>query len=425
MKKTIVILGATGDLTRLKLLPAIQMMAKEDTKKTNDVSVIACGRREMTHDDYIRYLAEVNPHPYKYRETDRTEETYSLEYLQISYGNDGSFEKLWERLEEIKSGQLLFFLALGPDGVMATLPMLETDKGKRILGSKNASVILEKPYGEDLGNALDIVNRLNSVFGEKQVLLNDHYLHKKSVRSLLDLKLKDRDFSSAIDPRDLRDVRVVISEQVDLGTRAGYFDCRGMVIDWVQSHILQLLSTILVPKEIVAEGKIVSWKADFLENLSLQPGSIIRGQYEDYKNTEGVDPECETETFFACRLKSKQTLWKGVSFSLISGKAMAEKSVCFRLTFKTPHTIYGNTLELCLEPISDHVDLEEGDGKEYLIAIKRGLDGNSDNFLSDPEMKAQWRITEEIQANIPESELQIYKKGISYMEFCNDKWCSI
>jgi len=425
MKKTIVILGATGDLTRLKLLPAIQMMAKDDAKKENEISVIACGRREMTSDDYIRYLAEVDPHPYKYREISGTEETYSLEYLQISYGNDGSFEKLWERLEEIKSGQLLFFLALGPDGVMATLPMLETDKGRRILGSKNASVILEKPYGEDLENALEIVNRLNGVFGEKQVLLNDHYLHKKSVKSLLDLKLKDSDFSSAIDPSNLSDVRVVISEQVDLGTRAGYFDCRGMVIDWVQSHMLQLLSTILVPEEIVAEGKIASWKTNFLENLNLQPGSIIRGQYEEYKKTEGIDPECETETFFACRLESNQTLWKGASFSLIAGKAMAEKSVCFRLTFKTPHTVYGKTLELCLEPVSDNVELEEGDGKEYLIAMKRGLDGNSDNFLSDPEMKAQWRIAEEIRANMNESELQIYKKGISYMEFCNDKWCSI
>lgn len=425
MKKTIVILGATGDLTRLKLLPAIQMMAKDDAKKENEISVIACGRREMTSDDYIHYLAEVDPHPYKYREISGTEETYSLEYLQISYGNDGSFEKLWERLEEIKSGQLLFFLALGPDGVMATLPMLETDKGRRILGSKNASVILEKPYGEDLENALEIVNRLNGVFGEKQVLLNDHYLHKKSVKSLLDLKLKDSDFSSAIDPSNLSDVRVVISEQVDLGTRAGYFDCRGMVIDWVQSHMLQLLSTILVPEEIVAEGKIASWKTNFLENLNLQPGSIIRGQYEEYKKTEGIDPECETETFFACRLESNQTLWKGASFSLIAGKAMAEKSVCFRLTFKTPHTVYGKTLELCLEPVSDNVELEEGDGKEYLIAMKRGLDGNSDNFLSDPEMKAQWRIAEEIRANMNESELQIYKKGISYMEFCNDKWCSI
>lgn len=425
MKKTIVILGATGDLTRLKLLPAIEMMAEEDTKKNDDIAVLACGRRQMSSDEYIHYLSEVFPHPYKYRKNDGNKEDYSLEYLQISYGREGSFEKLWERLEEIKTGQLLFFLALGPDGVMATLPMLETEKGKRIVGSKNASVILEKPYGENMENAVEIVNRLNRVFGEKQVLLNDHYLHKKSVKSLLDIKLRDEDFASAIHPSDLRDVRVVISEQVDLGTRVGYFDCRGMVIDWVQSHMLQLLATILVPKEIIEKGKISEWKTGFLESLRLEHGSIIRGQYDSYKNSEGVDPGCETETFFACRLNSNQDVWKDVTFSVIAGKAMAEKSVCFRLAFKNPHAIYGNTLELCLEPVSDHLLLEKGDGKEYYIAIKRGLDGNSDNFLSDLEMKAQWRITEEIQDNISGSKLQMYKKGISYKEFCNKQWCSI
>jgi glucose-6-phosphate 1-dehydrogenase len=326
MKNTIVIFGATGDLARLKLLPAVDTLKEISGDEYN---VIACGRREMTTEGYISYLSSIDTHPYAYTKN------YSLRYIQLSYAPEHiENEELWSALKD--PGRLLFFLALGPDAVMATLNILESTNVRKVVSEKKATVVLEKPYGESLNNALEIVGRLNKIFGEKNVLLSDHYLHKRSVKSIDRLKVNSNDLLSAISPTNLTDVRVIISEQVDIGSRAGYFDCRGMVIDWVQSHILQLLSSILVPREYLDGNKKAEWKADFLKHLHLEEGSIIRGQYEGYIDTNGVNPDCGTETFFACRLRSKKAEWGNISFSVIAGKALKEKSVCLNFVSVSP-----------------------------------------------------------------------------------------
>ena len=360
---TIVIFGASGDLTSRKLIPALFRMYAVGSLP-RPFTVVGCARTRMNDGEFRRHLEKEME-----READLDKGLWRefaahLYYFRLDY-DEFSFRNLAAFLGELDGarktgGRFVFHLAVPPSlyGVIGGLLGGAGLSREREGGNGWARIVVEKPFGRDLASAVQLDETLRRHFRERQVFRIDHYLAKETVQNVLMLRFANAIFEPLWNRNFIDHVGIIAAESLGIGNRGGYYEESGVIRDMFQNHMLQLLALIAMepPSQFEAE-RVRDEKVKVLRSIrpfSLKPDdNLVLGQYgegrvdgkmvPEYRREGGVVPQSLTPTFALMRLFVDNWRWKGVPFFLVSGKRMKRKVTRIVIQFReVPHTLFHN-----------------------------------------------------------------------------------
>jgi glucose-6-phosphate 1-dehydrogenase len=361
---TIVIFGASGDLTWRKLVPALYNNHIKG-RMAGCGDIIGFARRPFTDETFRQRLQEgvKSFSPESYDQVRWEEFSSKLVYFQGDLDVAGDFKRLNEFLAQREAGPTnrLYYLATAPEHYIPVVNCLG-QAGLAIQSEGWRRIVVEKPFGKDLISARELNRTLHAVFEESQVYRIDHYLGKETAQNVLFFRFANTIFEPIWNRRYVDNIQITVAETVDIEHRADYYDGVGVLRDMFQNHLLQLLS-------LVAMEPPASFEADAVRNetfkllSSIRPVDLadtVRAQYEGYRLTEGVSPDTQTPTFAVLKLYIDNWRWKGVPFYLRSGKSLAVKTSQVIVEFqRPPHLMFHlpdeykfipNILSLCIQP---------------------------------------------------------------------------
>lgn len=360
--QVIVLFGATGDLARRKLLPGMFHLAQVGLMPLR-FRIIGAGRSEIGTDDF-RELAWESVEKSSRRPPSReTWERFAdtLEFVGVGDGLEELGETVERARRELGEGtRTLFYLSLPPRAAEDTVQRI----GALGLG-KGARVITEKPFGVDLESARKLNAELHSVFEEHCIFRIDHYLGREAVQNLLAMRFANGMFEPVWNRNHIDHVQIDVPETLSIEMRGSFYEQTGAFRDMVVTHLFQVLGfvameppTSLEPKPLGLEREKVF---DALKPLS--PDDVVRGQYEGYRDEEGVAADSDTETFVALEAYVDNWRWEGVPFYLRSGKRMAQSRHLLTLAFRDPpRRMFPLDCDQIAESFGrDHLTFELGD----------------------------------------------------------------
>ncbi|CAM3922403.1 glucose-6-phosphate dehydrogenase [Cohnella lubricantis] len=354
---TIVLFGATGDLAKRKIYPALYNLYVEG-KLPEPFSLIGLGRRDWSDGRFKDAVAQSLEEFSRRKAQDAGKLQSFLDafrYSVLDIGREEDYQRLLslveKREEELRMPpNRLFYLSVGPEYFEPIAANIQ----KSGLGSANGwkRLVIEKPFGHDLRSARELNKKLSKSFTEEEIFRIDHYLGKPMVQRLESLQQGNPVIQALWDNRYIANVQITASETVGVEERAGYYDHVGAVRDMFQNHMLQLLmmTAIHVPHDSSAET-VRFKKKGIMEALELVQkedvhASVVRGQYAagaiggkpvpGYTSEPGVMPGSQNDTFIAAKLMIDNNLWRGVPFYIRTGKRMKEKSTRIVVEFKEP-----------------------------------------------------------------------------------------
>ncbi len=360
---TIVIFGASGDLTARKLIPALHDLYASGRLR-QPISIVGCSRTVMSH---AQFRAKLKDHrsgepPAWNRFAEQ------LFYYPVAYDSADSFQGLAGFLRDLDqsrntAGNRIFYLAIPPYLYPVVAGMLGgcglAAEGTN--GNGWARIVVEKPFGRDLATALELDRELHASFQEHQVFRIDHYLAKETVQNILMLRFANAIFEPVWNRSFIEYVGIIASEQLGVEHRAGYYDRAGVLRDMFQNHMMQLLAlTAMEPPSLfeadrTRDEKVKVYRAlkpfvteRLQDNLVLGQygaGSIAGEPVAAYRQEPGVDPGSLTPTFALMRLFIDNWRWQGVPFYLASGKRLHHKVTRIVVQFKeVPHSMFRQLL---------------------------------------------------------------------------------
>ena len=377
---SIVIFGASGDLARRKLLPALQDLYRNRLldPATDVVGFARTPKTDAAFREEARAALEDGT------AQDRAAwEGFAarLHYVVGGYGHPASYRRLRERLEELERARdgeparRLFYLATPPDAADEVVSHLGAAGLARSAGGGWSRVILEKPFGRDLASARALNAVVASVFEEEQVFRIDHYLGKETVQNVLVLRMANGIFEPVWNHHFVDHVQITVAETLGVEGRAGYYEEAGVSRDMLQNHLLQLLTLVAMEPPLRFEANAVrDEKVKVLRSVRPLEGDearegTIRGQYgpgtidgrpvPGYRQEPGVRPDSTTETYLAARLFVDNWRWSGVPFYMRSGKRLAARVTEIDVVFRKPPFVLfpgsrraqePNVLELRIQP---------------------------------------------------------------------------
>lgn len=357
----VVIFGASGDLARRKLVPALHNL-QMDGLIPDETSVVGTARTDYSNERFQKEMHEAVTEFSRIKPIDSEWERFfkDIFYVTGDLTDEDSFARLRERLDSIDEkrgtqGNRIWYLALLPQFFgaaaegLAKAGLLETGGWHRL--------VVEKPFGEDLASAKDLAGQLGRWFSEDQIFRIDHYLGKETVQNLLVFRFANAIFEPIWNRRHVDSVEITVAEDDGVGSRGSFYDRIGALRDVGQNHLLQLLS-------LVAMEPPVAWDADAIRDEKVKvleavrrysprecEMTVARGQYEGYRVEENIDPRSSTETFVAMKLMVDNWRWADVPFYLRTGKRMATKETEIVITFRqVPHLLFKKTAVEDLEP---------------------------------------------------------------------------
>jgi glucose-6-phosphate 1-dehydrogenase len=389
---TLVIFGATGDLARRKLLPAIYNLAHEGSLPER-FHLVGVSRQEKAHEDY-RAECEQAIRSFSRRPPDDDVLAGLLadvRYVPGTFDDDAVYGELGRVLDgfEQHAGERLnraFYLSTAP----AFFPVIVEALGRQGLARhEDAQVraIIEKPFGTSLAEAAELNRRVLEVFEEAQVFRIDHYLGKETVQNMLAFRFANGMFEPLWNRNYIDSVQITAAEDIGIGTRAGYYDHAGALRDLIQNHMLQLLCHVAMepPVNFTAEEvrneKVKVLQAIHAPTESDIPELAVRAQYaaghaggEDvpgYLQEQGVREHSNTETYAALRLEVDNWRWAGVPFYLRAGKRLARKITEIVVTLKpVPHLAFNQTGSLGIRPNQLTLTLQPNEGVSLQLGAK-------------------------------------------------------
>ena len=374
----VVIFGASGDLTRRKLVPALHTLACGGFLPAAS-QVLGVARSPLSHEAFRKQLfggvqAYSRAKPGVCALWPMFEDRIS--YMAGDYDAPETYQRLRERLALLDAqtagweseegglpagtgGNRLFYLATPPD----LYPLIIEQLGRAGLTHSTTGwtrIIIEKPFGHDLPSARSLNEQLHAAFDESQVYRIDHYLGKETVQNLLTFRFANAIFEPLWNRNYIDHVQITVAENVGVEHRAGYYDRVGVLRDMFQNHLLQLLTlTAMEPPALFEANALRDEKAKVLRAVRRCTASV-RGQYAGYRASEGVAPGSQTPTYAALQCFVDNWRWQGVPFYLRSGKYLAAKTTEIAIEFKhVPHLLFPpesgdkiapNVLSLCLQP---------------------------------------------------------------------------
>jgi glucose-6-phosphate 1-dehydrogenase len=362
---SIVIFGASGDLTHRKLVPALYNLFHKK-RMPEQFSIIGNARSPLSHEEFRAQMRD----GVKTFSSDTFDSAVWDSFAPHLWYHTGDATKhddmvyLQNFLSEQKGehANRLYYLSVAPF-LYPTIVQNLGDSGMAKEDDGWRRIIIEKPFGTDLTSARELNKLVHSVFDESQIYRIDHYLGKETAQNILFLRFANTIFEPIWNRNYVDNVQVTVAETVDVGHRAGYYDKAGVLRDMFQNHLLQLLA--LVTMEPPASFNATALRNEKVKVLSaIRPVRIdetVRAQYEDYQQADGVVPESQTPTYAALKLYIDNWRWQGIPFFMRSGKALADKTSQIRIRFRRPpHLMFNlsdggeaftpNTLSICVQP---------------------------------------------------------------------------
>jgi glucose-6-phosphate 1-dehydrogenase len=346
MPHTLVIFGASGDLTSRKLVPALYLLFQKG-RLPKGTRIVGVSRTAFTHEVWREQLA-VTTQKFTgkaFAPTTWTNFAASIFYHAGDIDRPDDFHALAKMLDQLEAGEptsRLYYLATAPSLYATAIANLGLAGLAAESKDKVRRVVIEKPFGTDLVSAQKLNRDTHQVFSEDQVFRIDHYLGKETVQNLMVLRFANYIFEPLWNRRYIDHVQITVAEEVDLGRRGGYYDHAGVLRDMFQNHLLQLMmiTAMEAPARYSAEF-VRDEKVKVLRAIKPMTGAdfardTIRGQYEGYSSSEGVAPNSQTATFAAIKLHIENWRWQGVPFYLRSGKAMSCRTSQIVIQFRPP-----------------------------------------------------------------------------------------
>lgn len=465
----VVIFGATGDLTKRKLMPALCRLLDEGC--LDGVRILGVGRSEMTDDAFQAYVRDALNSSKKTEHLDDhgwEEFAGRIRYLQGELDSDETYRKVAAQLEEFASQgashNYLFYLATPP----SLAPTIVKGLGKANLANEDkhwSRVVVEKPFGRDLESAKALNATIAEVFKESQVYRIDHYLGKDTVQNILVFRFGNSMFEPIWNRNYVDYIEITAAETGGVGDRAGYYEEAGALRDMVANHLLQLLTlTAMEPPVAFDADSVREEKVQVLrsirrlkpEQVGLRtvraqygPGEIKGEQVKGYREEERVAPSSVTETFAAVEFHVSNWRWSGVPFYIRTGKGLARNLTEIAVHLKrTPQALFARTPADELDPNVIVLRLQPNEGISVKFCAKRPgfemrtstvnmdfcyrtgfgvqppdayemllldvMRGDATLFIRSDEAEAQWRLIapiEEAWANQHPKALPTYAAG--------------
>lgn len=369
---TIVIFGASGDLTHRKLIPSLYDLFRKG-RLPERFRIVGVARSEYTNEAFRSYVESGVKEFAKSTYDPDTWQNFAplIEYFQGDLTAPEEMQTIDEALRELEKGEpgnRIYYLAIGPQlyekaianlGVAGMVQEMTPDAGWR-------RVVIEKPFGHDLASARALNQAIHQVLDESQIYRIDHYLGKETVQNLLVFRFANSLYEPVWNRNYIDHVQITVAETVDVSQRANFYDSVGVVRDMMQNHMMQLFSLVAAepPSSFDAEA-IRNEKAKVFSAIRpIKPEDVgestVRGQYRQYRDTKGVAPGSITPTYAAIRFYVDNWRWQGVPFYMRSGKALAAKDTEISIFFKRPpHVMFPmkpgskpapNRLSICIQP---------------------------------------------------------------------------
>ncbi len=438
---TFVIYGATGDLAARKLIPALARLKARGALPDPQL-IVGVGRRPEWNDDVLRKLCRDAIAEAGLDESVQAAWNDDLvHYHEQANGDTADAESLRNKLEELERTHgcppnRTFYLSLPPSLFAPTAAAL----GEAGLSGSEGWVrlVVEKPFGRDLGSARALNDALHEHFAESQIYRIDHYLGKETVQNLLVFRLANPVFEALWNRNHVESVQILVGEELGVEERAGYYDQSGALRDMVQNHLTQLVTLIAMGEPVAIDAESIRQeKVKVLRSLSpLEPDDVVLGRYAPgeadgtplagYLEEPGVPADSRTETYVSARLSINNWRWQGVPFFIRTGKRLAQRLTRIAITFRQPPVhmfqnlgscvFHSNVLFLTLQPdeaFELHFDVKEpGDPftldtiplsfryrdryqeipDAYQTLLHDVLEGDQTLFVHSDEVEASWRF---------------------------------
>ena len=376
----IIMFGASGDLARRKLMPALYDLAFHACLAPS-FRLLGFARTKMSDDDFRKSAGEFLPKGQEEGADDakKSEFLKNLQYFSGNYDDAAAFQDLAKRLEELDKegglgGNRLFYLATPPEVYTHVIQQLKKANLTKSKGDKSwTRIIIEKPFGRDLASAKELNAKVLEAFDESQIYRIDHYLGKETVQNMLVFRFGNGIFEPLWNRNYVDSVQITAAESLGVERRAAFYETAGAMRDMIQSHVLQLTS--LIAMEAPARFDATSVRNEKIKVLqSMRPFTtesvwkdVVRGQYgpgqingkpvPGYRQEPGVKSDSSTDTFAALKLHVDNWRWSGVPFYLRSGKRLAQPHTEVAILFKrAPHMVFRgentetNSLVLNIQP---------------------------------------------------------------------------
>jgi glucose-6-phosphate 1-dehydrogenase len=356
----LVIFGASGDLTKRKLLPALFHLRQNDLLP-KEFAIVGVARRPLGDE----FAADMRAGIVEFGSVEASDPKLDefvkhIGYFALNFDDPASYAGLKAELDRIDKergigGKRIFYLATAPEffaGIIENLGaqgMAQPEHGQ-------ASVVIEKPFGHDLESARELNEQVNAVFQESQVFRIDHYLGKETVQNILVFRFANGMFEPVWNRNYIDHVQITASETLGVEGRGPFYEKAGALRDVVQNHMMELLSFVAMEPpssfdaEAVRREKVKAWRA--IPSIPIL--NAVRGQYgpglidgqrvAGYRDEERVNPESGVETYAALRLEIENWRWAGVPFYLRAGKRMKKRATEISIQFKQPPLLIFNRM---------------------------------------------------------------------------------
>ncbi|HEU0304385.1 MAG TPA: glucose-6-phosphate dehydrogenase [Gaiellaceae bacterium] len=334
----VVLFGATGDLSRRKLLPGLFNLHCAGLMPERYRVIGVSRRASALSDDEFRERAREAVEKRGMREPSGPEWEEFAAHLSFAPADVDDADELVGAVEraEVETGgepRRIYHLAIPPAAFSGIVAML----GEKGLAER-ARVIVEKPFGTDLESAGELNAALHAVFGEADVFRIDHFLGKESIENILALRFANGLFEPIWNRDHVDHVQIDVPEQLTVAGRSGFYEQTGAFRDMVVTHLFQVLGFVAMePPTSLTERAVRNETTKVFDSMKpLDPARVVRGQYEGYREEEGVDSGSETETFVALEVEIDNWRWAGVPFFLRTGKSLAQSCQVITLAFHEP-----------------------------------------------------------------------------------------
>jgi glucose-6-phosphate 1-dehydrogenase len=360
--QVIVLFGATGDLAKRKLLPGMYHLMRVGLMPER-FRIIGTARKALAEEEF-RELARDSIRGSGRKAGDREAwERFagSLRFASVGEGYEELDAEVAAAREELgENVETLIYLSLPPKVMEATVD----EVGKLKLG-EGARVITEKPFGTDLASARKLNKKLQSVFAEHCIFRIDHYLGRESVQNLLALRFANGMFEPVWNRNHIDHVQIDVPETLSIEMRGSFYEETGAFRDMIVTHLFQVLGFVAMEPPVSLEPKALGVEREkvFESMPPLRPEDVVRGQYEGYRDEDGVAADSDTETFVAVKAFVDNWRWEGVPFYLRSGKRLAESRHLLTVAYKQPpRRMFPLDCDQIAESFGhDHLTFELGD----------------------------------------------------------------